>query len=231
MSSFTNSFTAYTLIVPESSADTMTDTPFSTPGQSNLPASRSNLLHSEAFLRASQRVKESTNPRALRFAEDREVRERLASIENRSTLEYSEPPLMPVPPVRTLDTASDPEQPVQLQSQLEMIQAFEYDGRFGLYREIYRQAKMQRDSEASGRGASLRNDSSWQKLLDDQTSGRNLVYHLLMTLPDEVIVSLIKNTIVHDSLRKPAVRFFFRNRSAWKGPGISANVPSLRGNL
>ena len=101
----------------------------------------------------------------------------------------------------------------------------------GLQKEIYRQAETQKILENQGGYSSLRNDSSWERILDDKKFVRNHVYHVLMTLPDKVIVSLVKNTMAHDALHDREVRDFVKSRLAWDGPAIYAECPSLGGKL
>lgn len=82
------------------------------------------------------------------------------------------PPQVPNPPIRTIASA-DPEDPYQLQTQLDMEDALMCDGWAGLCQVIYSIALSEKDR------ASEEFKPSWDKLLSDATSGNNYVYHLL----------------------------------------------------
>ncbi len=83
------------------------------------------------------------------------------------------PPQVRVPPVRTIASVPDPEDPYQLETQLIMEDALIYDRWAGLSQVIYSIA-------LSEKGRTSKDfESSWDKLCSDATSGNNYVYHLL----------------------------------------------------
>ncbi|KAL8729445.1 MAG: hypothetical protein Q9181_004991 [Wetmoreana brouardii] len=179
---------------------------------------------------ASQSIMNSPNPRVRNQEKARLAKKDLAYSETPKGTRYIAPTARPLPIPAVLSTVPDPEDPIQLQSQLEMLKIFQHEGRVGLQEEVYRIARTQK-AMALKESENLGRDVSWDPLLDDEKSGKNTVFHLLMTVPDDFIQSMIKNTLAHDALWDRSVRDFVKKRLAWHGPAIYANITALGGIL
>lgn len=88
-----------------------------------------------------------------------------------------------------------PDDPIQSQHQLGMLNAFNSLGRLGLARVIYKEAQSR-----------AMEHSSWKLLADDEEKEK-YVYQLLHLLPDEVITSVIRNTLARDARTNPVKSF------------------------
>ena len=102
----------------------------------------------------------------------------------------------PLPAVPTLRPFPHPDDPIQSQHQLGMLNAFRGLGRLGLAKFIYQAA---RDRS--------KDHWSWKLLAGDEGKEK-FVYQLLHSLPNEVINSLIRNTLALDIQTDPAVKKF-----------------------
>ena len=102
----------------------------------------------------------------------------------------------PLPAVPTLRPFPHPDDPVQCQHQLGMLNAFRGLGRLGLAKFIYQAARDRYNDHWS-----------WKLLAGDEGKDK-FVYQLLHSLPNEVLISLIKNTLAIDAQTNPAVKKF-----------------------
>ena len=105
----------------------------------------------------------------------------------------------PLPSVPTLRPTPYPDDPIQCQHQLGMLNAFRGLGRLGLAKFIYQAARDRYNDH-----------SSWELLADDEGKEK-FVYQLLHSLPNEVLTSLIKNTLALDARTNPEVKRFVQD--------------------
>ena len=128
----------------------------------------------------------------------------------------------PLPSVPTLRPTPHPDDPVQCQHQLEMLNAFRSFGRLGLSKFIYREAR----DRANER-------HSWRLLADDEEKEK-YVYQLLHLLPNQIITSLIRNTLAFDARTNSEVKKFVEGemtpREMSPMAGIYINI-ARRSNL
>ena len=71
-----------------------------------------------------------------------------------------------------------------------MLYAFQAEGRWGLVEAVYEEAKKRRSMTNKG--------ATWEYLIEDHEQGRHYMFQLACMLPDEVMVSLIRNTLPSD---------------------------------
>ena len=107
-----------------------------------------------------------------------------------------------------------------------MLSAFELRGRIGLEQAIFEEC----ESQATRKPA-----LSWSTITDDFTSGSHRVFILLSLLPDDIICSLIKNTLAYDMLNDDAVGRFVRShmlpRSYAPCSGVYVNIIRFDGGV
>ena len=203
--------------------------PPSTPSGSRETATQKVLNNNPDLKKASEQILNNPNPKVSGPLKERLLREQMAALHPPASLEYVAPTLLPLPSAPVLAPAPDPENPIRLMSQLDMETAFIHDGRIGLRKMIYEIAR--RESALSAmNGQSLGGDSSWDKILTDEKTGKNHVYHLLMTCKDEFLLSMIRGTLCFDIFHDQVVRDFVISRRAWDGPAIYANCTALGGS-
>ncbi|KAL8823505.1 MAG: hypothetical protein Q9191_005791 [Dirinaria sp. TL-2023a] len=182
--------------------------------------------------RAHDELLRSSNPRAAdlyrSWYRSRVAAEYVDALRESKSLEYAAPTLIPLPELATLAPAPHPDSPLRLQSQLDMETIFRCEGRRGLQKKIYEIARHESRLNPTGT-ASLGGDSSWEKVLRDENSGKNYVYHLLMTCKDEFLLSMIRGTLAFDLFHNQEVCEFYMSRIAWDGPAIYGNR-TLRGD-
>ena len=111
-----------------------------------------------------------------------------------STPQPQQPKPLKAPPV--LRPTPHPDDPIQSQHQLGMLNAFNSLGRLGLSKFIYEEAQNRATEHYS-----------WKLLADDEEKEK-YVYQLLHLLPDQVIRSVIRNTLSRDARTNPAVKSF-----------------------
>ena len=103
-------------------------------------------------------------------------------------------PRRPFPPPLTnanpLTYRPNPDEPIQTACQQKMLHAFQAEGRWGLVEAVYEEAKNKRSMTTKG--------ATWEYLIDDYEQGDHHMFQLACMLPDEVIVSLIRNTLPSD---------------------------------
>ena len=132
----------------------------------------------------------------------------------------------PLPPVPSLRATPHPDDPVQCQHQLGMLNAFHSFGRLGLSKFIYQEARDRATDQAT-------EHYSWSLLADDEEKEK-FVYQLLHLLPDQVITSLIRNTLALDARTNPEVKRFvdseMKPREMSPMAGIYINI-TRRSNL
>ena len=128
----------------------------------------------------------------------------------------------PLPSVPTLRLNPHPDDPIQCQHQLEMLNAFRGLGRLGLSKVIYREARDRANEHFS-----------WRLLADDEEKEK-YVYQLLHLLPNQIITSLIRNTLAFDARTNPEVKKFVEGemtpREMSPMAGIYINI-ARRSNL
>ena len=128
----------------------------------------------------------------------------------------------PLPSVPTLRLNPHPDDPIQCQHQLEMLNAFRGLGRLGLSKVIYREARDRANEHFS-----------WRLLADDEEKEK-YVYQLLHLLPNQIITSLIRNTLASDARTNPEVKKFVEGemtpREMSPMAGIYINI-ARRSNL
>ena len=95
-----------------------------------------------------------------------------------------------------LQPTPHPDDPIQSQHQLGMLNAFNSLGRLGLSKFVYEEAQSR-----------AMEHYSWKLLADDEEKGK-YVYQLLHLLPDQVITSVIRNTLARDARTNRAVKSF-----------------------
>ena len=121
----------------------------------------------------------------------------------------------------SLQLTPHPDDPIQCEHQLGMLNAFHSFGRHGLCKFIY-QAARDRASHYT-----------WKLLADDEEKEK-FVYQLLHQLPDQVIKSLIRNTLAFDARTIPEVKKFVNSEMTTMEvatmAGIYVNI-ARRGNL
>ena len=104
-----------------------------------------------------------------------------------------EPPRIPFPHIPNLIPVTprpNPDEPIQTVTQQKMLDAFNAEGRWGLVCEVYQEAKTRRPTAPSR--------ATWDHLIKDYENGDHYMFQLACMLPDEVIVSLIRNTLPSD---------------------------------
>ena len=128
----------------------------------------------------------------------------------------------PLPSPPSLRLTPHPNDPIQCEHQLGMLNAFHSFGRHGLCKFIYQAARDR-----------ARDHSSWKLLADDEEKEK-FVYQLLHQLPDQVIKSLIRNTLALDAKTITEVKKFVDSemmpREMATMAGIYVNI-ARRSNL
>ena len=105
-----------------------------------------------------------------------------------------EPPRIPFPHrtnVVQVTPSPNPDDPIQTAFQRKMLDAFKAEGRWGLVCAVYEEAKEQQRSTAT-------KGPTWDCLIEDHENEHRYMFQLACMLPDEVIVSLIRNTLPSD---------------------------------
>ena len=122
----------------------------------------------------------------------------------------------------------NPDEPIQNAFQQKMLDAFNAEGRWGLVYAVYEKAQERQQSPAT-KGA------SWEYLIDDYQNGDHYMFQLACMLPDDVIVSLIRNTLPSDykSNSSPTLKSFvdFSMNLATACAGIYLNITTRAGQI
>ena len=122
---------------------------------------------------------------------------------------------LPFPQIIELQKKPHPKDPIQTSFQRTMLDNFRSFGRWGLVDAIYKFAKRQRPHK------------SWQIVIDDVDERTYYMYQLTMLLPNNVIESLIQNTLPYDYVRDKDVKRFVNqhmNVNLSSYPGIYINI-------
>ena len=113
-------------------------------------------------------------------------------------------PRRPFPPPGTnanpVTYRPNPDEPIQTAFQQKMLRAFQAEGRWGLVEAVYEEAKKRRSMTTKG--------ATWESLIDDHEQGEHYMFQLACMLPDEVMVSLIRNTLPSDYKSSRVLRSF-----------------------
>ena len=129
------------------------------------------------------------------------------------------PEFSPAPFVLASSKSADPEDPIQTDLQQRMLWVFQHQGYWGLASELYRQAQ-----EMSQKGTRA---ASCAKIVDDYDNGHNTVFLQLLSLPDYIIESLIKNTICYDKHHDERIAQYIESQMcAIEFPRVYLNVSS-----
>ncbi|KAI4089563.1 MAG: hypothetical protein LQ344_005278 [Seirophora lacunosa] len=128
----------------------------------------------------------------------KETEDRLKKLRRRNRTRPTAPDLLALPSTITKPIQVDPEDPLALAWQRTLWYAFENFGRIGVAVEMYQYA------------ANAAPHTSWNKVIVDEQAGKASVLILLMGLTDDVIRSLIRNTLPHDISRNPDLGDFAR---------------------
>ncbi|MCJ1248580.1 hypothetical protein MMC30_005798 [Trapelia coarctata] len=126
------------------------------------------------------------------------------------------PPSPPEPWVSASEMVPDPDNPIHLEVQQKMLSGLRIGGHFGLARAIYRYAKESAEDDPH---------QSWNWIIDDWENDRFEVFTQLCTIPEVVLQSLIRNTIIYDAESNRAIREDLqRRKAAAPTPGIYVNA-------
>ncbi|KAI4148100.1 MAG: hypothetical protein LQ341_001665 [Variospora aurantia] len=139
----------------------------------------------------------------------KETKDRVKKLGTGRRTEPLRPNLPPLPSTRPRPIQVDPEDPLALAFQRTLWYAFENFGRVGVAVEMYKRA------------ANAIPNASWRKLIADEQSGNASVLVMLMGLTDDVIRSLIRNTLPHDITQSAELAGFVRRcMRSRKAPSI-----------
>ncbi|MCJ1479123.1 hypothetical protein MMC13_007807 [Lambiella insularis] len=126
-------------------------------------------------------------------------------------------------PARPSTSPIDPADPIRDDYQQDMLYFFESEGYWGLVRTIYLRAEqeVQQGTDAS----------QWQILTEDWNSKKFDLYYLLITLPPNIIRSLIRGTLTLDMERDRALDVFVSiHMASISRAGIYINILARGGN-
>ena len=105
----------------------------------------------------------------------------------------------------------DPNDPLQTQHQVNMLQVFENLDYIGLEQYIVKSAKLQCQQAATP-------PRSYKLIMEDYEKKTGYVFALLHQLPPAVIRSLIRNTLPFDKINDSEVRAFYESEMTVKNP-------------
>ena len=148
-------------------------------------------------------------------------------VSNSQALQATRPPLLPRPPAvpkmptiaftYASDEKREPDEPIQTNFQQRMLHAFEHQGHWGLAMELYLQAERKMNSGSK--------PASWRKIAEDRTNEHFTVYIQLLTLPDFIIPSLIRNTITLDRVSNSRIhQYILSQMEPTVLPGVYVNI-------
>lgn len=135
------------------------------------------------------------------------------------------PPQRPVPS-SIPQTGTDPTQPTQPAIVKEWEAIFHIDGRKGLQQAFYAFAKAELgDASRQEKWRTSNSSASWNYLLRDEKEGTNHVLSLLHTLPDFMILTLLRGELAYRIEKDTTVAKYVRDHmSLANWPGIYLNI-------
>ncbi|KAG6999584.1 hypothetical protein G7Y79_00034g070070 [Physcia stellaris] len=142
-----------------------------------------------------------------------------------STPPRDPPPSRPVPS-SIPRAATDPAQPRQPEVVKEWEAIFHMNGRRGLQQAFYAYAKAQlRDANTQEEWRVIESNASWNHLLRDEKDGTNHVLTLLHTLPDFMILTLLRGELAYRCESDAKVATYVKEHMSLNlGPGIYLNI-------
>ncbi|KAL8973753.1 MAG: hypothetical protein Q9197_002001 [Variospora fuerteventurae] len=132
-------------------------------------------------------------------AKRKELKDRLKELGTRRRTEPIPPNLARLPSTLPQPLQVDPEDPLALAWQRTLWYAFENFGRVGIAVEMHKKA------------ANANRHASWDKVIADEASQKASILIMLMGLTDDVIRSLIRNTLPHDITQSTELADFVRH--------------------
>ena len=137
-----------------------------------------------------------------------------------------DPPLQRPVPSSIPPAATDPRQPRQPAVVQEWEAIFHIDGRRGLQQAFYAYARAQlNDANKHEKWRLSNSKASWNYLLQDEKEGTNHVLTLLHTLPDFIILTLLRGELAYQRKKDAKVaKFVMDHMSLNNWPGIYINI-------